>query len=58
MRSSERRGPGFYFLAAFFVLFLLSAWAYGAAAGTIKDHRELVKMMAGAMEDLHLQLRR
>ena len=39
-------------VAAFFVLFLLAGWAYGKAAGTIGDHRDLVKMMAGAMEDL------
>ena len=52
--NPEARLNPFYqsLVAGFFVLFLASAWAYGAAAGTIKDHRELVKMMAGAMEDL------
>jgi aminobenzoyl-glutamate transport protein len=39
-------------VAAFFLLFLLAGWAYGKAAGTIKDHRDLVKMMSGAMGDL------
>ncbi|MFN4113094.1 MAG: AbgT family transporter [Sphingomonadaceae bacterium] len=39
-------------VGGFFVLFLLAGWAYGKAAGTIGDHRDLVKMMAGAMEDL------
>ena len=39
-------------VAAFFILFLLTGWAYGKGAGTINDHRDLVKMMTGAMEDL------
>ncbi|MGB3711068.1 MAG: AbgT family transporter [Erythrobacter sp.] len=39
-------------VAGFFILFLLAGWAYGKAAGTIGDHRDLVKMMSGAMEDL------
>lgn len=39
-------------VAAFFVLFLLSGWAYGKGAGTVENHRDLVKMMTGAMEDL------
>lgn len=39
-------------VAAFFILFLLAGWAYGKGAGTINDHRDLVKMMTGAMEDL------
>jgi aminobenzoyl-glutamate transport protein len=39
-------------VGGFFLLFLLAGWAYGKAAGTIGDHRDLVKMMAGAMEDL------
>ena len=34
------------------MLFLLAGWAYGKGAGTINDHRDLVKMMTGAMEDL------
>lgn len=39
-------------VAAFFVLFLASGWAYGTAAGTIKDHRDLVDMMAESMKTL------
>lgn len=39
-------------VAAFFLLFLLSGWAYGAAAGTIKNHRDVVAMMSGSMADL------
>lgn len=50
----EARMSPFYksLVAAFFLLFLACAWAYGAAAGTIKDHRDVVKMMTGSMEDL------
>jgi aminobenzoyl-glutamate transport protein len=52
--TPEARLTPFYqsLVAGFFVLFLLAGWAYGKAAGTITDHRSLVKMMAGAMEDL------
>ena len=52
--TPEARLTPFYqsLVAGFFLLFLLSGWAYGKAAGTIGDHRDLVKMMAGAMEDL------
>lgn len=39
-------------VAGFFILFLFAGWAYGSAVGTITNHRDLVKMMAGAMEDL------
>lgn len=39
-------------VAAFFLLFLLAGWAYGASAGTIKNHRDLVAMMADAMKDM------
>ncbi|MEL6529315.1 MAG: AbgT family transporter [Pseudomonadota bacterium] len=39
-------------VAAFFILFLLTGWAYGRAAGTIKDHRDLVNMMAESMKDM------
>lgn len=39
-------------VAYFFVLFFVAGWAYGAAAGTVKDHRDAVKMMSGAMSDL------
>ena len=39
-------------VAAFFLLFLLTGWAYGRAAGTVKDHRDLVNMMAESMKDM------
>lgn len=39
-------------VAAFLVLFLATGWAYGAAAGTIKTHRDLVDMMTEAMKDM------
>jgi aminobenzoyl-glutamate transport protein len=39
-------------VAGFLVLFLLAGWAYGHACGSIKDHRDLVKMMTEAMKDL------
>ncbi|MCP4385516.1 MAG: AbgT family transporter [Hyphomicrobiales bacterium] len=39
-------------VAAFFLLFLVGGWSYGVAAGTIKNHRDLVKMMTEAMADM------
>lgn len=39
-------------VAAFFVLFLVSGWAYGAAAGSIKGHRDVVRMMTESMAEL------
>ena len=39
-------------VAGFMILFLAAGWAYGKAAGTIKDHRDLVNMMSEAMKDL------
>ena len=39
-------------VAAFFLLFLACGWAYGSAAGTVRNHRDVVTMMAGAMADL------
>ncbi len=51
--ESARLTPFYQSLVAgFFILFLLAGWAYGKGAGTIGDHRDLVKMMSGAMEDL------
>lgn len=52
--NPEARLTPFYqsLVGGFFLLFLLAAWAYGKAAGTIGNHRDLVKMMAGSMEDL------
>ena len=39
-------------VAGFFIIFLAAGWAYGAAAGTVKNHRELIAMMQGAMSDM------
>ena len=39
-------------VAGFLVLFLAAGWAYGKAAGTIRNHRDLVDMMAEAMKDM------
>ncbi len=39
-------------VAAFFLLFLLTGWAYGRATGAIKSHRDLVDMMAESMKDM------
>ncbi|MDA7787915.1 AbgT family transporter [Sphingomonadaceae bacterium] len=39
-------------VAAFFLLFLLTGWAYGRATGVIKNHRDLVNMMAESMKDM------
>jgi aminobenzoyl-glutamate transport protein len=52
--TPEARLTPFYrsLVAACFVLFLAAGWAYGAAVGTVKSHRDVVKMMAGAMGDL------
>ncbi|RPF72130.1 AbgT family transporter [Aurantiacibacter spongiae] len=48
-----RLTPFYRSLLPFFLLvFLLPGWAYGKAAGTIADHRDLVEMMAGAMKDM------
>jgi aminobenzoyl-glutamate transport protein len=52
--NPEARLTPFYrsLVAGFMVLFLVSGWVYGAAVGTVKNHRDAVKMMAGAMGDL------
>ena len=39
-------------VAGFFLLFLLAAWAYGSATRSVKDHRDIVKMMTGSMADM------
>ena len=39
-------------VAGFCVVFLAAGWAYGAAAGTVRNHRDLVDMMKGAMGDM------
>ena len=52
--SPEARMSPFYrsLVAGFFVLFLACGWAYGAAAGSVKGHRDIVKMMSDSMGDL------
>ena len=39
-------------VAGFCVIFLAAGWAYGAAAGTVNNHRDLIDMMKGAMGDM------
>lgn len=39
-------------VAGFFILFLAAGWAYGKAAGTMSNHRDLVRMMSESMADL------
>ncbi|MEP0190366.1 MAG: AbgT family transporter [Erythrobacter sp.] len=39
-------------VGAFFLLFILTGWAYGRAVGKIKNHRDLVDMMAESMKDM------
>lgn len=39
-------------VAGFMILFLAAGWAYGRAAGSIKNHKDLVDMMAEAMKDM------
>ena len=52
-KPEARLSPFFKSLvAAFFLLFFAAGWAYGAAAGTVKTHRDIVEMMTGAMQDL------
>jgi aminobenzoyl-glutamate transport protein len=49
----QKAGPFFKSLVGgFMVLFLAAGWAYGSAAGTIKNQKDLVAMMAEAMKDL------
>lgn len=52
--SAQARLTPFYnsLVAGFFVLFLVCAWLYGAAAGTVKNHHDIVAMMTGAMKDM------
>ncbi len=39
-------------VAGFCVIFLAAGWAYGTAAGTVRNHRDLIDMMKGAMADM------
>ncbi len=40
------------FVAAFFFLFLITGWVYGARTGTISNHRDLVGQMSSAMSGM------
>jgi len=52
--SVQARLTPFYqsLIGGFFFLFIASAWAYGAAVGTVNNHRDIVKMMSEAMKDM------
>jgi aminobenzoyl-glutamate transport protein len=52
--APEGRLTPFYrsLVAGFFILFLATGWAYGKAAGTVNNHRDLVRMMSESMGDL------
>jgi aminobenzoyl-glutamate transport protein len=52
--NPEARLNPFYqsLVAGFFVLFLACGWAYGAAVGVIKTHRDVVKMMSDSLGEL------
>jgi aminobenzoyl-glutamate transport protein len=56
--AGEARMQPFYqsLVAAFFILFLACGWAYGSATGSVKSHRDIVKMMSEAMADLSYYL--
>ena len=43
-------------VAGFFLLFLAAGWAYGSATGSVKTHRDIVRMMSEAMADLSYYL--
>jgi aminobenzoyl-glutamate transport protein len=56
--DAEAVGPArlapFYqaLVAAFALLFFVTGWAYGAAIGSIRSHRDVVAMMTGGMREL------
>ena len=52
--SYQARLTPFYnsLVAGFFILFLLCAWAYGRVVGSIKNHRDIVDMMAESMKTM------
>ena len=53
LSTTQRLVPFFSSLVAgFMLLFIFAGVAYGRAAGTIKTHRDIVDMMAGAMKDM------
>lgn len=56
--AGDARMQPFYqsLVAAFFILFLACGWAYGSATGSVKSHRNVVRMMSEAMADLSYYL--
>ena len=51
--QGQRLTPLFRALApAFLLLFLATGWAYGAVAGTVRSHRDVVAMMAKGLESM------
>ncbi len=54
----EARLSPFYrsLVGGFFLLFLVAGWVYGRTAGTVKDHRDIVRMMTDAMSDMSYYL--
>jgi len=49
----QRAAPLFQSLVGgFLIIFLVAGWAYGATAGTIRNHHDLVAMMSEAMKDM------
>ena len=43
-------------VAGFFILFLVTGWAYGTASGSVQSHRDIVRMMSQSMSDLSYYL--
>ncbi len=39
-------------IAGFLILFLACGWAYGSATGSVKSHRDIVRMMSESMGDM------
>lgn len=52
--SFQARLTPFYqsLIGGFFVLFIVTAWVYGAAVGSVKNHRDIVQMMTESMKDM------
>ncbi|MEM1230280.1 MAG: AbgT family transporter [Pseudomonadota bacterium] len=52
-RPEARLSPFFRSLVGgFLLLFLAAGWAYGSATGSVRGHRDIVRMMTEAMSDL------
>lgn len=52
--TGPARNAPFYraLIAGFLLLFLLSGWAYGQATGSIRSHRDVVRMMVEGLRDI------